>query len=50
MWDNGKEGEELYDYTTDPRELKNLAAAREADTLKAGLRARMLKIIDSRRS
>lgn len=22
MWDNGKEGEELYDYTTDPRELK----------------------------
>ena len=50
MWDRGKEGEELYDYTTDPRELKNLATANESSAVKAALRARMLNIVDSRRS
>ncbi|MDZ4799075.1 MAG: sulfatase [Bryobacteraceae bacterium] len=50
MWDDGREGEELYDYNADPRELKNLATASDSGSLKASLRARMVKIIESRRS
>jgi hypothetical protein len=41
MWDGGREGEELYDYAKDPRELKNLARDAAAAGLKARLRARL---------
>jgi len=41
MWDGGREGEELYDYAKDPRELKNLARDAAAMALKARLRARL---------
>lgn len=50
MWNEGREGEELYDYTRDPRELKNLAEAPSAAALKAQLRGRLEKIIASRRN
>ena len=50
MWNEGREGEELYDYSADPRELKNLAGASEQAALKADLRARLEKIVASRRS
>ena len=50
MWDDGHAGEELYDYSSDPRELKNLAKTHESDALKADLRSRMEKIIASRRA
>jgi uncharacterized sulfatase len=43
-WDDGKKGVQLYDYQTDPDELKNLAddpaAKRILEDLKARLRAR----------
>lgn len=32
VWDDGKEGEEFYDYRTDPREMKNLAKIDGAHT------------------
>jgi hypothetical protein len=48
MWNEGREGEELYDYSADPRELKSLAGASESG-LKADLRARLEKIVASRR-
>jgi uncharacterized sulfatase len=48
MWDEGREGEELYDYSDDPRELKNLATAAEASALKRGLRSRLEAIIAAR--
>ena len=50
MWDDGNEGDELYDYTADPRELKNLAHASEANVLKRNLKARMQKIMDVRQA
>ncbi len=50
MWNNGAEGEELYDYSTDPIELKNLAGTPANATLQSNLKARMQKIIQSRRS
>lgn len=50
MWDDGNEGEELYDYSADPRELKNLATVSEAASIKATLRAQMKKLIVSRRT
>jgi uncharacterized sulfatase len=50
MWDQGREGEELYDYSQDPRELKNLAAGAEAAALKQGLRSRLEAIIASRQA
>jgi uncharacterized sulfatase len=49
MWDEGREGEELYDYANDPRELKNLAADSGAAALKARLRARLDSILQARR-
>jgi uncharacterized sulfatase len=48
MWDAGREGEELYDYSADPRELKNLAKEKTGDSLKKQLRPRMEKILKAR--
>jgi len=50
MWEEGREGEELYDYETDTRELKNLAKESAAQDLKAKLRARLDPILRRRRS
>lgn len=44
FWNEGSEGEELYDYQTDPRELHNLAASSGASALKARLRADLERI------
>jgi len=49
MWSDGRDGEELYDYSADPRELRNLAAAPESAQLKGQLRARLDSILASRR-
>lgn len=48
MWNAGREGEELYDYSADPRELKQLAKEPSAQPLKKQLRARLEKIIKAR--
>jgi len=48
LWEEGREGEELYDYAVDPRELKNRAADGGAAELKAGLRKSLLSIIAAR--
>ena len=50
MWEDGREGEEFYDYATDPRELKNLARDTAADPLKSKLKTRMQKIVEGRKS
>ncbi|HET8549993.1 MAG TPA: sulfatase [Bryobacteraceae bacterium] len=50
MWDEGREGEELYDYSSDPRELKNLAKETDSAALKQTLRSRLDGIIASRRA
>ena len=44
MWAAGAEGEELYDYDQDPRELKNLANDSNFSDLKGRLRARLEEI------
>ncbi|MBI4902375.1 MAG: sulfatase [Acidobacteria bacterium] len=49
MWKEGAEGEELYDYSKDPRELKNLAKDAGSAALKAQLRARLDGIVAKRR-
>ncbi len=49
MWNDTAEGEELYDYRGDPRELKNLATAPEAAKVKAELKSRLESIVASRR-
>lgn len=49
MWDEGREGEELYDYSTDPREMKNLAKDEASQALKKQLRARLDSILAARR-
>jgi len=49
MWDSGKEGEELYDYSGDPRELKNLAKESGSAGVKAGLRKQLDAIVAARR-
>lgn len=48
MWADGSKGEELYDYQTDPRELKNLASDAGLAPLKAGLRAQLAKVLAAR--
>ncbi len=48
MWNEGREGEELYDYASDPRELKNLADDAAAGAVKAQLRGRLQKTIAAR--
>jgi uncharacterized sulfatase len=50
MWDGGREGEELYDYSGDPRELENLATSTEAAALKSSLKSRLETIIASRQA
>jgi uncharacterized sulfatase len=50
MWDEGREGEELYDYSNDPRELKNLATVEQAAGLKSTLKSRLQTVIASRRN
>jgi hypothetical protein len=50
MWDQGREGEELYDYSIDPRELKNLAAAASSAGLRKRLRSRLDAIVASRQA
>jgi uncharacterized sulfatase len=50
MWgEEGKLGEELYDYDNDARELRNLAKQPEARPIRDGLRARLDRAIQSRR-
>jgi uncharacterized sulfatase len=44
----GKEGDELYDYQADPREVRNLTADAEAAPLKAKLRERLAAIRKTR--
>lgn len=48
MWADGTDGEELYDYQADPRELKNLAKDSSASALKSRLRASLEEIAGSR--
>ena len=50
MWDNGKEGEELYDYEKDPRELRNLAREDSQSGLKKQLRSQLEGIVRSRKA
>ena len=45
LWDGGAAGEELYDYRTDPREFRNLAATSPE---KAALRRQLEAIIQAR--
>jgi iduronate 2-sulfatase len=50
MWDDAKEGEELYDYSNDPREMKNLARVQGAHTAdQNALAARLRQAIARRR-
>lgn len=48
LWDEGRLGEELYDYERDPRELNNLASAPEAASLKAKLRQELASRVSAR--
>jgi uncharacterized sulfatase len=48
MWNSGEQGEELYDYETDPREMRNLAASAGQAALKARLKAQLQEILRSR--
>ncbi|MDX2269256.1 MAG: sulfatase [Bryobacter sp.] len=48
MWDAGREGEELYNYTKDPRANKNLAAEAGQAGLKAKLRAELETVVRKR--
>jgi len=48
MWSDGADGEELYDYETDPREMKNLANDSSASALKSKLRSRLEEIAGAR--
>jgi uncharacterized sulfatase len=50
QWGDGREGEELYDYRTDRRELRNLASDDRMAGLKAGLRKRLGGILRQRGS
>ncbi|HSU19116.1 MAG TPA: sulfatase [Acidobacteriaceae bacterium] len=48
MWSGGMDGEELYDYKDDPRELKNLATDAASSNLKGKLRDSLVAIARSR--
>lgn len=50
MWDEGREGEELYDYSVDAREMKNLAEAPESQAVKRQLRQRLDALLAARRT
>jgi uncharacterized sulfatase len=47
-WANGTEGEELYDYQTDPKELKNLAKSDAHANLKTELQTQLRTITKAR--
>src|SRR5262249_37793295 len=47
-WNQGAEGDELYDYETDPRELHNLAAAPDSEPVKRKLKAALESIVRAR--
>ncbi len=47
-WGDGRFGEELYDYRSDPRELRNLAAAESAARLKRDMRADLEVVLGRR--
>ncbi len=47
-WEQGGAGEELYDYQSDPREIRNLAADAAASSLKQQLRTQLLNIARQR--
>ena len=48
MWDEAREGEELYDYEKDPRELKNLAKENNSAKVKHDLHRRLQNILRAR--
>ena len=48
-WADGAQGEELYDYQIDPREMKNLATDARSVALKAGLRSQLQTVLAGRR-
>jgi uncharacterized sulfatase len=48
FWNQGTEGEELYDYQKDPRELHNLAGDKASDALKGKLRTSLESITQAR--
>jgi uncharacterized sulfatase len=48
MWSGGADGEELYDYETDPHELKNIAGDSSQSVLKSRLRSRLEGIAGDR--
>ena len=48
MWGDGTHGEELYDYESDPREMKNGAADASMAEVKSRLRARLDAILAKR--
>jgi iduronate 2-sulfatase len=50
MWQGGTLGEELYDYETDPRELRNLSSNPKHSELKARLKSQLETILRGRRS
>ena len=47
-WNQGRLGEELYDYQRDPRELVNLAKDPAVDGLRQSLRAQLDRICRAR--
>ncbi len=50
MWDDGREGEEFYDYATDPREMRNLARENGAHKpIQQQLAARLRAALTERR-
>jgi hypothetical protein len=50
MWDEGREGEELYDYQTDPGAMRTLAKDEGSQALKQQLHARLDSILAARRT
>ncbi|HYO82174.1 MAG TPA: sulfatase, partial [Bryobacteraceae bacterium] len=48
FWQNGELGEELYDYETDPKELRNLAPDAKHSALKGRLKSQLEQILRAR--
>jgi len=48
FWDEGRRGEELYDYRKDPRELVNLSAVAQAARLKSDLKKQLASLLQAR--